>query len=381
MDDSVRAAGDSHRSSHLFGQIIDITIRLVVILGLCLLSFVILQPFLLPMLWGIILSVACYPVFKSIAARVQNRKKLAAFLTSGLLISLILLPCLLLGESLYRGIQSIRGAWENGTITIPAPPNHLKEWPLIGERLYQFWLLASSNIAAALKPMSSEIRSAFGWVLAAATNFGFTLVQFLFAIVVAGVLFATSEKCTHAATALCNRLDSRKGSEFLSTSTTTIRNVAKGILGVAFIQALLTGIGMGIAGVPAAGLWALLSLILGIIQIGVAPVLIGATIYLFSTAATVTASLFILWSLLVIPLDNILKPLLLGKGAPVPTLIIFLGALGGFLKFSLIGLFVGAVILSLAYKLLLIWLNLEEYPGGAMAAHEPPLPLPDDAAG
>ena len=137
----------------------------------------------------------------------------------------------------------------------------------------------------------------------------------------------------------------------------TIRNVSRGIIGVAFIQATLAGIGFLIAGVPLAGLWALISLFLAIIQIGVTPVLIVVIIYIFSTASTLTAVLLTIWLILVGLSDNILKPLLLGKGAPVPMLVIFLGAIGGFIFSGFMGLFLGAIVLSIGYKLLQAWLD------------------------
>jgi predicted PurR-regulated permease PerM len=140
----------------------------------------------------------------------------------------------------------------------------------------------------------------------------------------------------------------------------TVRSVASGILGVALIQALLAGLGFLVAGVPAAGLLTLICLITGVIQLGVVIVLIPVAIYLFSTATTTTAVGFLIWTILIAPIDNILKPMLLGRGVDVPMLVIFVGAIGGFLSSGIIGLFLGAVVLALGYKLLLVWLQQEE---------------------
>ena len=174
-----------------------------------------------------------------------------------------------------------------------------------------------------------------------------------------------SDKCARAAGALSSRLDSQRGVGFLRDAETTVRNVARGIIGVAVIQAILAGTGFSIAGIPGAGLWAMLGLILCVVQIGLAPVSFLAVVYLYATASTFTATLFLIWSIFIGLLDNVLKPILLGKGAPVPMAVIFLGSIGGFIQSGIMGLFLGAVILSLAYKLLLAWLASEPEPENA----------------
>jgi predicted PurR-regulated permease PerM len=147
------------------------------------------------------------------------------------------------------------------------------------------------------------------------------------------------------------------GIETVANAEITIRNVARGILGVAFIQAFLAGLGFLVAGIPGAGLWALFGFVLAIVQIGVGPVVIAVLIYAFLKLSTLTAILLTVWCIPLLLIDNVLKPLLLGRGAPVPMLIIFLGAIGGFISFGTIGLFVGAVVLSLGYNLFLLWLK------------------------
>lgn len=137
----------------------------------------------------------------------------------------------------------------------------------------------------------------------------------------------------------------------------TVRNVAKGVLGVAIIQSLLAGIGFVLAGIPLAGLWILVCLVLSIVQIGILPVSVGVIIYIWGAADTGTATIFTIWMVLVGVSDNILKPILLGKGAPAPMLVVFLGAIGGFMVSGFIGLFTGAIILTLGYKLMISWLE------------------------
>ena len=150
------------------------------------------------------------------------------------------------------------------------------------------------------------------------------------------------------------------GIEMTQLAEVTVRNVAKGILGVAFIQSMLAGVGFVLAGIPLAGLWIVISLVLAIVQVGILPVSVGVIIYIWGHGSTLTAILLTVWMLFVGVIDNILKPIMLGKGAPVPMLVVFLGAIGGFISTGFIGLFTGAIILSIGYKLLQAWLNSSE---------------------
>jgi predicted PurR-regulated permease PerM len=183
-------------------------------------------------------------------------------------------------------------------------------------------------------------------------------LHFVVAIIIAGILLANSSGGNRTAHAITQRLADEKGADFADLAEATVRSVANGILGVAaLIQSLLAGLGFMVAGVPAAGLWALLCLILSLAQIGIAPVLIPIIIYLFYTADTFTAVAFLIWIIPLTLIDNILKPILLGRGVKTPMVVIFIGAIGGLLSSGVIGLFIGAVILSLGYDLFLFWLE------------------------
>jgi len=185
----------------------------------------------------------------------------------------------------------------------------------------------------------------------------------MIAIVIAGVFMAHSGGGHEAVQRVATRLIGEHGGEIADLAESTIRSVARGILGVALIQALLAGIGFFVAGVPAAGLWALLCLLLSVAQIGVLPILLPIIIYLFNTADLAVAIGFLIWSIPVALVDNILKPLLLGRGLKTPMIVIFMGAIGGFLTSGIIGLFIGAVVLALGWELLLAWLYPDPRPG------------------
>ena len=239
---------------------------------------------------------------------------------------------------------------------IPPPPDSIAGWPLIGEPIAKAWTLASGNLEEALRQVGPLFKGFGLWLVSAAAGAGLALIQFILAILISGAFLANSEAAGRLTRAVAKRLAGERGLEFARIAEQTVRSVASGILGVALIQALLAGLGFLVAGVPAAGLLTLVCVVFGVIQLGVVIVLIPVVIYLFSTADIVTAVGFLVWALLVAPIDNILKPLLLGRGVDVPMLVIFVGAIGGFLSAGIIGLFLGAVVLALGYKLFLAWL-------------------------
>jgi predicted PurR-regulated permease PerM len=179
----------------------------------------------------------------------------------------------------------------------------------------------------------------------------------LVAIVIAGVLLAHAEAGTRIAYAIATRFAGERGADFAGLAEATVRSVTRGILGVSIIQSLLAGVGFMVMGIPGAGLWALLCLLLSVVQIGILPITVPIVIYVFSTADTVSAVIFLVWSIFVGTIDNILKPILLGRGVQVPMAVIFIGAIGGFISEGIIGLFVGSVVLVLGYKLFLAWLD------------------------
>jgi len=200
-------------------------------------------------------------------------------------------------------------------------------------------------------------------LLSFAAHAGVGILHLLTAILIAAVLLAKSADAHRVTTALAYRLAGEQGRRFADLAETVVRSVARGILGIALIQALLGGLGMLGAGVPAAGLWALLIMILATIQIGAFPVLLVAAVYLFYTGDLTTAILFSAWSVFVGSLDNALKPVLLGRGVAVPMAVIFIGAIGGLLNAGIIGLFIGPVVLVLGYELFLAWLHAPAHAG------------------
>ena len=336
---------------------LEAAIRIGLVFLLLAWCFEIVRPFITPIVWGAIIAVAAYPGYIWLQGRLGGHRKLAATLFTLVMLIVVIAPTVLLSGTLVEAVKPLAVNLSEGSLTIPPPPETIKSWPVIGDNLYGFWTLASQNIQAALQKIGPEIKAVGTWLLTTAAGAGFGILQFVFAIIIAGVLMPQAGGAYRTAHALSERLAGKQHTDLVDLAEKTVRSVASGILGVALIQALLAGLGFMVAGVPAAGFWALLCLLLSVAQIGIFLILIPVIIYLFNTADIVTAVGFLIWSIPVGLIDNILKPILLARGVKTPMVIIFMGAIGGFLASGIIGLFIGAVVLSLSYEIFLLWLN------------------------
>jgi predicted PurR-regulated permease PerM len=334
-------------------QAVEIFLRLALLIGLLYWCFLILSPFLLPVLWGVIIAVATYPLQKLLQPRLGNRQKLTAILLTIMMLAVLLVPASFFVSSVANSIILLKNDLTDGTLSIPNPSESIKDWPIIGTKLYELLITLTQHTEVFFKQHESGLT-----ILNTVVGTGLGILQILFSIIIAGVLLATkgTEEATHK---VVNRLVENQGEAFVTLTTATIRNVVKGVLGVAVIQSILAGFGLYMAHIPHAGIWILASLLFTILQVGPGIVLIPTIIYLFNTTDTLSAVLWSVYFVIVMFSDNILKPILLGKGAPVPMLVIFLGVVGGFMLFGFIGLFTGAIVLSIGYKLLMAWLELE----------------------
>ena len=317
---------------------------------------IILLPFLPLVAWGIIIAIAVFPAYRRLRSMVGERGKLAATLFALLFLAILIVPIALLADTMVEGFQTLTVHIKDGTFAIPPPPANVGTWPLIGTPLEKLWNSASTDLTGLLQSLAPKITTLVPGVLAASAGFALTVLQFVLSILVTGVLLANASGCATATRSLTNRLLGDRGPEFENLAESTIRSVTNGILGVAVIQTVLAGLGFLVGGLPGAGLWTLIFLFAAVLQAG-ALVLVPAVIYMFAIAGTTKAVLFLLWCIVVALIDNVLKPLLLGRGVAVPIAVVFLGAIGGFIAMGIIGLFVGAIVLSVGYKLFLAWLE------------------------
>jgi predicted PurR-regulated permease PerM len=347
----------THQPDHPANRAVDLFIRLAALGLLGAWCVILLGPFIATILWGGILAIALRPLQMSLARVLGGRERLAssALTIAGLMV--ILGPVSLLAASLVSGGEALAQAFAEGRLTPPPPPDWLLQTPFVGEKLHTAWRLASENLMAAtnhLAPQLGEVaRTAIGYAGAA----GLTVLQFAAAIVIAGVLMPRGPAANHALARLADRLAPARGAAFVTMAAQTVRNVARGVIGVALLQGLMLGVGFMVAGIPYAGVWTFACIALAIVQIGPGLIGLGTIIYAWNVFDFSTALPFTIWIALASLIDNVLKPVLMSKGLPTPMVVILLGLLGGALAHGLIGLFVGPIVLALGYDLLRVWMD------------------------
>jgi predicted PurR-regulated permease PerM len=338
--------------------LLETLIRAGLVLALAMLCFQVFSPFLSLMAWALILAVTLYPLQQSVAAKIGGRQGLAATLLVLLGIGVVIAPTAALMNSLADSVHRLINDLQNNTIRVPPPRKGIAEWPLVGEQLYAFWTKAYTNLPALIQSMQPKIGNLAAAALGFVAGIGGGLLQFVASLAVAGIMMAFGEEGAQAIRSIFERVaGAQRGAEFVDLSTATIRAVAKGVLGVAFLQAILVGICLLIAGIPWAGVLAVIVLVLGIAQV---PALIGtlpAIAYLWMSGNYGTGAAILYTVLLIVSgmADNVLKPLMLGRGVDAPMPVILLGALGGMAAAGILGMFVGATLLALGYQVFMGW--------------------------
>jgi predicted PurR-regulated permease PerM len=338
----------------------DAMIRFSVIAVLAILCVRVFSPFLNILLWGLILAIMLYPLHQRLAKRLKDRQGRTATLMVVTGCLLLGVPLGLLGNSIVTEIHDVRTAYESNSLTIPEPDTKVAEWPIIGEKLYKVWNEAATNIPKFLKNYEEQIKKIGARFVSAAGNAFGSVFLFLGALIIAGIMMAWGKPGGNAMQRILNRVAGPvKGPQLQKLSVATVRSVATGVLGVALIQALLFGIGFILASVPAAGLLALIVMFICIIQLPAIIVAVPAIIYIWSAGdASTTANIFYsIYFVFAGISDNVLKPMLLGRGVDVPMPIILIGAIGGMIATGFIGLFLGAVLLAIGYQIFMVWID------------------------
>jgi len=322
--------------------------------------FTIVAPFISMVLWALIIAVALYPLHLALSAKIGNRAKLSATIFTLLGLTVIILPTVLLAESSVVGLQSLAASLESGTLQIPPPDQSVASWPVIGPSVYETWSAAAENLADTINKFEPQLKNTAQSLLSAAGSLAVGVLIFAFSIIIAGVFLVSADNGYRVARRIGQTLSEEHGKNMIDLSVATIRSVAKGVLGVAIIQALLSAIGLVAIGVPFAGIWAGMVLLLGIMQLPPLIVLAPVAVWVFSTADATPATIFAIYAFIVSISDSFLKPLFLGRGMDIPMLVILIGAIGGMLTSGIIGLFVGAIVLAVGYTLLVTWMANEE---------------------
>lgn len=335
---------------------IDVAIRIGLIATIVYVSLLLLRPVAPLMMWAVILSVAVFPLFNLVRRRLHLRDGLAAALLSILLLVLLLTPVVILAASAIESLDDYARMLLRGEHVVPPPPESVRDWPMVGARVYEFWLNASNDARALLTTHVGQIASVGRWVGRIAAGVFLEVLQFAGAIIVAGVLLAYSDTLVDTARGLAGRVADARGRHFLEIVGSTIRNVSQGVIGIALLQSALLGIGMLVADVPFAGAITFVCLVLAIVQVGPNIVMIPVIIWAWMYLPALHAGLFTAYTLPLLLLDNVLRPILMARGLATPMAVILAGVICGTLTGGLIGLFVGPVVLSVFYDLLVAWI-------------------------
>lgn len=339
--------------------LLDVLIRAGLIAVLVIFCFEIFNPFLNLMLWSVILAITLYPLHGFLKARMGGRDGRAATLIVVVALVLLMVPVYLLADSIAASVEHGLTIVKEGSLHIPPPTDKVATLPLVGPTLHDFWLQASTDLTSLLRKALPHLKGISLNLLGKLAGVGVGFLLFVGALIIAGVIMAYGENGRRSAVEIASRISGPdRGPNIATLCTATIRAVAQGVVGIAFIQMLLVGVGFVAMGIPGAGLLALAALLLGIMQLPVVLISLPVIGYVFATeGATLASIVFAIYSLIAGMSDNVLKPLLLGRGVDVPMPVILIGALGGMVTNGFIGLFIGPVVLAVGYQLFWQWVE------------------------
>jgi len=344
----------SEPRGELARTVLAVLLMLVLISG----SFYVLSPFLLPMMWALTIVVATWPMMLSLQARVKRRGVAVAIMT-GAMVLVFVVPLVLMIETLLKYTGTITGWIQSlSTATLPPPPAWIVELPLVGAKVGHLWTdLAAAGTEELAVRVAPYAAVALQWLAGAAGSAGALGVQFLLTIIIVVILYTRGEAAREWLIRIGRRLAGEHGEAIVILAGQAIRAVALGVVVTAVVQTAVTGLGLFVAGIPFAGLLTALVLLLCIAQVGPVLVLVPAVIWLYWSGHSGWGTVLLVWSVPVLLLDNVLRPILIRRGADLPLLLIFAGVIGGLIAFGIIGLFVGPVVLAVAYTLLNQWIE------------------------
>ena len=332
-------------------QSINTTLRIGFVALLFVMSFLFLKPFIIPIVWGIIIAVAIYPIHKKISKKLGNKEKLSATILVIIGLSMIIVPAAMFTSSTIESTETITTQFNNGTISLPPPTKKIEDLPVIGKKLYSIWNIAYNSLTDILEQFTPQLKIIATTIIASVGSIVGTVFVFIISIIISGALIVNAKTAEKTAKAVFITLAGKKdGEHFSNLAGATIRSVVQGVLGTAVIQIIALSIGLFLIDFPAAGIVAVVLLFCAIAQLPLLLISLPIIFYVFSYAGTTSAIVFTIWTILWSMADNVLKPMLMGRGIDIPMLVILLGAIGGMMFAGIIGLFIGAVFLAFSYK-------------------------------
>ncbi|MDX2168017.1 MAG: AI-2E family transporter YdiK [Deltaproteobacteria bacterium] len=333
------------------------SLQLLVLGALIASSVWIVEPFLPALTWAIMIVVSTWPVLLHVQAWLGGSRRLAVTAMTIVLLLILVVP-------LYFGVAAVVentdqiAEWSKSVAALAAshPPDWVAAIPWIGGTLAEWWQrLAAAGAEDVLVRLAPYGQTLVRWFVGQVGGVGLLLVQFLLTVIIAAILYANGERAARGADRLAWRLAGARGPNTVHLAAQAVRGVALGVVVTAIVQSGLAGIGLAIAGVPFVAVLTVLMFVLAVAQIGAGPVLLGAVVWVYTHHGGMWGTVFLVWAVLCGGLDNVLRPILIKRGADLPLLLIFAGVVGGLVAFGIIGLFIGPVVLAVAYTLLVDW--------------------------
>ena len=341
-------------------RLLDVFIRGALVVVLVLLCYLIFAPFLTMMLWALILAITIYPLHQMLAARIGGKQGLAATLIVLVAIGVIVMPTVMLASQFGDSVQDLIKSVRDNTLLIPAPSDEIAAWPVVGKKLHAVWSQAHNDLPGLVQSMQPKLGEMATKALSIVAALGGSLLMFLCSFVVAGIIMAYGESGARVMQEIFERIFGiARGEDFTKLSTATVRAVASGVIGIACIQALIIGVLLMIAGVPFAGVLAVVVLVFGVAQLPALLVTLPVIGWIWASGEYATGPAVAYTVLLFIGgmADNVLKPLMLGRGVDAPMPVILIGALGGMATTGILGMFIGATGLALGYQIFMRWVH------------------------
>jgi predicted PurR-regulated permease PerM len=322
--------------------------------------FWIARPLLLVLAWGTLIAIALAPLHRALARAGGNRPKAAATVIVLFLLALVIFPLSFLPASFERAAEGLAGVTNNWTeLKLPPLPSWVSGVPWFGPMIDERWTAATSNSSELLIAVKPYVGPALQWLAEKGGSLGLAILEMLLSIILAGIFLATAEGTTSASHKIANRLGGTSAENLLDVAVRTVRSVAQGVIGTALIQGFLSGVGFLIAGVPFATALGVLSFGTAMLQIGTWLVWIPVATWLFYQGETGWALFTAVLGIIINLLDNLIKPLLIGRGAGIPLWVIFIGVIGGILSIGFIGIFIGPLVMAAGYSIIISWLSDE----------------------
>ncbi len=355
-------------------------LAILIIGGLIVASFWILRPFLAATIWSAMIVVTTWPILRALQSRLWGKRWLATTVMTAALLLVFVIPFTAAIGTIVANADTIVN-WANrlSEVKLPPPPDFVEKIPIVGDKAASVWSeyanKGSEELAEIVKPYAVRVS---GWFVSEVGSFGLVSLQFLLTVIISAILYMNGDDAARWVRRFGRRLAGERGDQVVRLAGQAIRGVALGVVVTALVQSVLGGIGLAIAGVPFAAMLTAVMFMLALAQIGPLPVLVGALAWLWWQGHTAWFVVMLIVTIAVGSLDNILRPILIRKGADLPLLLIFAGVIGGLFAFGLLGLFVGPVLLAVAYTLLDSWVSevpdsdIPATAGTARPAHPPP---------